>query len=76
MDYNEELIIEFLLNHEWATSRAIAEELNIKRLVVTGCLIKLKKKGFVASVNQELLDGRIEKFWRATEEVRKYLTSD
>ena len=75
-NYNEELIIDFLLNYEWATSHAIAEKLNIKRPVITGCLIKLKKKGFVVSVNQELLNGRIEKFWRVTEEVRDYLTSD
>lgn len=76
MDYNEELIIDFLLNYEWATSRAITEKLNIKRPVVTGCLTKLKKNKLVESTNQELLDGRIEKFWRITKEVRDYLTSD
>ena len=76
MDYNEELIIDFLLNYEWATSHIIAERLNIKHPVVTGCLIKLKKNKLVESTNQEFLDGRIEKFWRVTEEVRDYLTSD
>ncbi len=73
---NEALIVDFLLNCECATSDAIAKELHIKYPIVTECLIKLKKNKLVEIMDYKYSDGRIKKFWKVTEEVRDYLTSD
>ena len=72
----EEIIIDFLYGYEWVTSKVIAERLSIQHPTVVANLIKLKKDKIVESINQKLLDGRIEKFWKLTDKSREELDSE
>lgn len=72
----EEVIIDFLYTYECATSKKISDALSIKHPIVIANLIKLKIDNVVESINQELLDGRIEKFWRLTDKTRDELDAE
>ena len=72
----EEIIIDFLYGYAGSTSEAIAERLSIRHPIVIVNLIKLKNDNIIESINQKLLDGRNEIFWRLTDKTRDELDAE